>query len=101
MKETCAQGAVTNAQSIVNTSMKVFAQVCDYNIAEREGETNREDVAAAKRDWARLLQSAICSLIQYAHPGKQLILSDTYFLEGLVVSQKNSVNSDPTQSYSR
>lgn len=69
MKETCARGAVTSAQSIVNSSMKVFAQVCDYDVAEKAEETDREDVIAAKRDWARLLQSAICSLIQYAHPG--------------------------------
>ncbi|KAH9496165.1 HEAT repeat-containing protein 5B [Bulinus truncatus] len=69
MKEMCARGAFTPAPSIISAGLKVFKRVCEYEIPEDNKTT--DDLNCVKKDWSRLLQSAIATVVQFAEAGPE------------------------------
>ncbi|KAI8784582.1 HEAT repeat-containing protein 5B-like isoform X1 [Biomphalaria glabrata] len=70
MKEMCARGAVTPAPGIVSMGLKVFKRVCEYELFPvQDSEKITEELSSVKKDWTRLIQSAIATIVQYAEEG--------------------------------
>lgn len=72
MKEMCSRGAAAPSLTIINTSLQCIKRVCDYDLSRNEKQCTEDDYAA-KKDWSRLLQSAISSILHYAEPGTTLL----------------------------
>ncbi|XP_059157278.1 HEAT repeat-containing protein 5B-like isoform X2 [Physella acuta] len=68
MKEMCSRGAAAPSLTIVSTSLQCIKRVCDYDLTRNEKQSTEDD-SPAKKDWSRLLQSAISSILQYAEAG--------------------------------
>ncbi|XP_012940846.1 HEAT repeat-containing protein 5B [Aplysia californica] len=85
MKETCARGAVTPAPSLVQACLDVLTTACKYQVVpDNARDEDGEEMSNVKRDWARLLQSTMASILQYAHPGEDQAGTDLAVLVSML-----------------
>ncbi|CAL1542615.1 unnamed protein product [Lymnaea stagnalis] len=66
LKEMCTRGAITPAPVILSTALKVLKRICVFDLVP--GDCITDETSNTTKDWSRLLQSAISSVLQYAEP---------------------------------
>ena len=75
MRETCARDLAAPPVALVTACVEVLSTACGYRqkLVTEDCEKSTEESKSAQKDWDRLLQSTMASVLSYAHPGEYIV----------------------------